>query len=169
MTAQIADIFVYKERRYSLAATSNGPLYNPQILNLPLISHNTALWRAYRCVYSLRGDHLRLHELGLQLQGEAPTILGILPRSEAVLFDALYENMDHLLNYDGNVHIVDGFIPQLYTHMGFHQVWKYEEVLELTFQVGVLQKVIDRSAAMAGIRERILQEGDSDSGLKPGS
>ena len=47
------------------------------------------------------------------------------------------------------VDLADGFIQNLYVHMGFHPAWKYREVHELLFEDGRLLHAQDRSAAMA--------------------
>jgi hypothetical protein len=41
--------------------------------------------------------------------------------------------------------------------MGFHPAWKYERVLELLFENGVLVQEFDRSEAMAEVRQMFLE------------
>jgi hypothetical protein len=48
-----------------------------------------------------------------------------------------------------------GFIDNLYVHMGFHSAWKYEAVVELVFDTGVLTGEFDRSRQMAELRREI--------------
>ena len=42
--------------------------------------------------------------------------------------------------------------------MGFQPAWKYEKVIELTFENGFLQEEIDQSENMAKAREKHLEE-----------
>lgn len=44
--------------------------------------------------------------------------------------------------------------------MGFHPAWKYEKVVELVFEGGVLQKAGDRSAEMAELRNLVLAQAE---------
>lgn len=43
----------------------------------------------------------------------------------------------------------DGFIRELYVHMGFHPAWKFERVVELIFEGGQLTRSHDRSEQLA--------------------
>ena len=71
-------------------------------------------------------------------------------------FNNRYENMAYALTYTGGLLLATGFIDDLYVHMGFHPAWKYEKVVELVFECGVLQKECDRSAEMAELRKLVL-------------
>ena len=57
--------------------------------------------------------------------------------------------------------LADGFLHELHVHMGFHPAWKYERVVELIFEAGILRRAIDQSQRMAEIRAQILASGDS--------
>jgi hypothetical protein len=46
-----------------------------------------------------------------------------------------------------------GFISELYEHMGFHLAWKFEKVIELVLAAGVLIASHDRSVEMGKIRD----------------
>ena len=65
------------------------------------------------------------------------------------------------MEYTGGLLIADGFIQDLYVHMGFHPAWKYTNVVELVFETGVLQNEFDRSERMAEIRQLLLDSGRS--------
>lgn len=76
-----------------------------------------------------------------------------------------YENLGYPLNYTGGLLLAAGFIRDLYVHMGFHPAWKYEKVVELVFERGVLQKECDRSAEMAELRKLVVA---GSGGANPG-
>lgn len=71
-----------------------------------------------------------------------------------------YENLGYPLAYTGGLLLAAGFIRDLYVHMGFHPAWKYEKVVELVFEGGVLQKACDRSAEMAELRNLVLAQAE---------
>lgn len=71
-----------------------------------------------------------------------------------------YENLGYPLTYTGGLLLATGFIDDLYVHMGFHPAWKYEKVVELVFEGGVLQKACDRSAEMAELRNLVLAQAE---------
>lgn len=71
-----------------------------------------------------------------------------------------YENLGHPQTYTGGLLLATGFIRALYVHMGFHPAWKYEKVVELMFEGGMLQKACDRSAEMAELRNLVLAQAE---------
>jgi len=75
-------------------------------------------------------------------------------------FNNRYENLGYPLTYTGGLLLATGFIDDLYVHMGFHPAWKYEKVVELVFEGGVLQKACDRSAEMAELRNLVLAQAE---------
>lgn len=75
-------------------------------------------------------------------------------------FNNRYENLGHPLAYTGGLLMASGFIRDLYVHMGFHPAWKYEKVVELVFEGGVLQKECDRSGEMAELRRLVLAQSE---------
>lgn len=75
-------------------------------------------------------------------------------------FNNCYLDLGHPLTYTGGLLLATGFIKDLYVHMGFHPAWKYEKVVELVFEGGVLQKACDRSAEMAELRNLVLAQSE---------
>lgn len=75
-------------------------------------------------------------------------------------FNNRYENLGHPLAYTGGLLLGAGFIRDLYVHMGFHPAWKYEKVIELMFEGGMLQKACERSAEMAELRNLVLAQAE---------
>lgn len=52
--------------------------------------------------------------------------------------EVAYEFKDVPLS--GGLLLGEGFIQELYVHMGFHPAWKYLHVIELIFEGGQLHK-----------------------------
>jgi hypothetical protein len=168
MTAQINDSFQYGDIEYSVAGISAGVLFDPAIFDLKPVMASTACWRGYQVVYSIADTHLIVADLHVNLLEDAdvyqrkqgPTINGITPtekQSEYDRFNNHYYGLNYHLEYSGGLLLADGFIRDLYVHMGFHPAWKYETVIELVFEKGVLSQEFDHSEKMAEVRRRVLE------------
>jgi len=174
MTAQIDDIFKYNGVDYAVAGISDGELFNPSLLGLKPFSNCTACWRGYQAVFTLDHDMLILDTLNVNLldRGDSykaigPVINGIEPsgaKGEKDWFKLHYSGLKYRLSYSGGLLLADGFIDDLYVHMGFHPAWKYARVVELIFENGILRNEFDRSARIAEVRQKIL-DSHSDSSL----
>ncbi len=75
------------------------------------------------------------------------------PNRDHDWFNNHYEGINYHLEYTGGLLIADGFIKELYVHMGFHPAWKYETVIELIFDTGIMIQEFDRSQRIAEIRK----------------
>jgi len=176
MTAQIDDLFRYKRNDYSVSGISDEPLFEPVLLDLNPKGSCTACWRGFQACFALSGSRLILDRLGVNLyksgdgyiRDPGPTINGIKPTCKSGEYDWFnnhYKKLNYHLEYTGGLLITDGFIQELYVHMGFHPAWKYKKVVELIFEGGILQSETDRSVKMAELRDEIksrLSERSSD-------
>jgi hypothetical protein len=165
MTAQINDTFRYREREYAIAGISEGELFDPSLLDLKPAGTCTACWRGYQAVFALSDSRLILDALHINLlkpgkgyeREKGATINGVKPTGPSGEYDWFnnhYAGLRYYLEYTGGLLLADGFIQELYVHMGFHPAWKYERVVELIFEAGILKREFDRSARMAEIRRR---------------
>lgn len=165
MTAQFDDLFRYHRGDYSVAGISAGELFDPALLDLKPQGTCSACWRGYVATFGVAKRRLVLQALDVNLLNpqtfdvtEGPAINGVSPvvdHTESKLFNNSYSRLDYHLEYSGGLLLAQGFIRELYVHMGFHPPWKYERVIELTFEGGILQQEFDRSERMAEIREMI--------------
>jgi len=132
MTAQINDTFRYRNHEYAVAGISEGELFDPSLLDLEPAGTCTACWRGYQAVFALSDSHLVLDTLHVNLlkpgdvyeREEGPEINGVKPggpRGERDWFNNHYEGLDYHLEYTGGLLLADGFIKELYVHMGFHR------------------------------------------------
>jgi hypothetical protein len=176
MTAQINDGFTYRGRDYSLAGISEGELFDVSLLGLEPVPSCTACWRGYQAIFAVAKSRLVLDTLRVSLPesaaGETPSPLGpeingVRPHGRAKkgfdFFNNHYVGLNYHLEYTGGLLLADGFIDQLYVHMGFHPAWKYERVIELIFEGGLLTAEHDRSERMAEIREMLAESRDEHS------
>jgi hypothetical protein len=170
VTAQIGDVFRYRGREYELAGISEGDLFEPRLFGLEPVGMCTACYRGYQALFAVAGARLVLDELhvGLMRPGggyqrqAGPVINGVTPAgpaNEHDWFNNHYVGLEYHFEYTGGLLLADGFIQELYVHMGFHPPWKYQTVIELVFDRGVLKGAFDRSERMAAIRALIGERG----------
>ncbi len=173
MTAQIDDIFIYQANPYAIAGISNpDALFDPKTVGLHPMSHSTACWRGYQCIYGIEDGRLVLLEFSVNTSEiihapprsglttrfkyvEPPKIGECVPQKYGGRFEYEYENFNFEIDYSGGILLATGFIEELYEHMGFAPAWKYEEVHELIFEHGLLVSNADVSDKVAELREKM--------------
>ena len=167
MTAQINDRFRYCDSEYSLVGLGEGEVFDIFLLGLKPAMAGTACRRGYQAVFAVVEARLVLDALHVNVipsgmsaepyrQEEAPVINGVAPSPATKDFERFnnhYKGLNYSLEYSGGLLLGSGFIENLYVHMGFHPAWKYERVIELIFDAGILKQEFDRSERMAEIRE----------------
>ena len=176
MTAQLSDLFVYRECEFDLADISGGQDLDISFLGLEPKMTSTGCWNGYQAVFGISQYRLVLHSFfaNLMQEGqtspgrrlEGPTINGVAPlsmrRSEPPSiyyqeeFNNYYYGIDLPLEFTGGMLIGDGFIEEGWGYSGFASAWHYETVFELIFETGKLVAEIDCSQSMATIRDDIL-------------
>lgn len=176
MTAQMNDLMDYDGRQYSISAIkSKNALFNVEKLGLHPIAASSACWRGYIAKFGLDGDsRLLITDLFVNIEDEkAPAINGMLPNRVKIDHNRLneydfnmiaggntvYRGVDLPLPFTGSMIICDGFIQELYVHMGFHDPYKYEKVIELHFDKGLMTKAEDKSAEAKKQRENAVRDG----------
>jgi hypothetical protein len=181
MTAQINDRFLHRGLEYSLAGISEGEVLDLTLLGVEPMGTCSACWRGYQAVFAVAESRLVLDALLINLMGPGkgksrsvggPEINGVgpVPRKKEGydLFSHHYLGLNYHLEYSGGLLLADGFIDSLYVHMGFHPPWKYEMVVELVFEGGVLHAEYDRSERMAEVRAMMTKtDGDDVSSDRP--
>jgi len=174
VTAQIEDVFCYRGREYAVAGTSEGEPFNPVLFGLRPAALWTLCWRGYQAVFGIVESRLVLDTLHVNLvppgvnlvlpgegyrRQEGPAINGVAPHylKGDLLFNNTYEGVNYHLEYTGGFLLAEGFIDDLYEHAGFQAAWKYERVVELLFDAGLLQQEFDRSEQIKEARRKILE------------
>lgn len=171
MTAQFSDNFIYKGKEFSIAGINGDVLFNPYEHGLSPKGTCTACWRGFVSTYAVKNDQLYLDRLDINMDkpkkkffifDAIPKINGIKPsggESLYGLFDYHFEAVELPVKFTGGFLIGEGFIQDLYVHMGFHPAWKYEEVHELIFENGKLVSATDISAKMKEYRRKRKEPG----------
>lgn len=124
------------------------------------------------CTYEVVGERLRLDQfyMGLDAGTEdpagVPDVGGVAGVFDPDVHVWRYEGLALPVEFSGGLLVCDGFIQDLYVHMGYHPAWKYTKVLELYFDDGRLTAAIDRSADAARVREAVAsgERSDPDAG-----
>jgi hypothetical protein len=181
MTAQISDVVVYRGKPHTIAGVNGSGLFDPSDHSIQPIMISTACWRGYHCTYEVAEGSLLLTKLNIGLgeadratagRGEGPKLFGQVPRRYTVhghstnlrtgevktaweSSDFVCDGLRELVPFSGGLLLGDGFIRELYVHMGFHPAWKFREVHELIFEKGKVVKEADRTAEMAEFREMV--------------
>jgi hypothetical protein len=174
MTAQVSDTILIDNKPYAIAGVEGDGLFTPQSFGIHPGPANTACWRGYICQYKIENEELLLDELQISImtvEGEGsdrkfvqhigPEINGVQPKSAEGKFLSsgnLYENMNLQISFSGSLFAADGFIRELYVHMGFHPAWKYETVFKVKCENGKVIAIKDISKQMAALRKKATDE-----------
>jgi hypothetical protein len=153
MTAQISEQVGYRGKRHSIAGVNGSGLFDPSEHGIQPVTISTACWRGYHCTYEVAEGSLLLTSVTVGLdeehralaeRGEGPRLFGKVPRRYPVR-GHVYDGLREVMPFTGGLLLADGFIRELYVHMGFHPAWKFREVHELLFERGKVVKEADRS------------------------
>jgi len=170
MTAQIHDSFLFKDQEYSIVGVNGKGLFDPLDYDLRPQGLCSACWRGYLCQYTVKENQMQLRWLRINLDSSGqnssefnpgPVINGISPgkpHEDYPIFDTVYQNLDLTIAFNGGILLGEGFIPELYIHMGFHPAWKFRTVYEFLFKNGTIQEIRDVSQQVAEIRKIMLQK-----------
>lgn len=163
MTAQVNDTVMLKGQAFALIGVEGKGLFQLSDVGLKAERMSTACHRGFFCVYIVKDSLLVLQELTfrvaylkeLALKSGKETVFGRIPQASGGWMDGLFlGNLSEPIRFSGGLLLGDGFIQELYVHMGFQAPYKYQRVFELTLEGGVLLDVQDRSEQMAKIRQK---------------
>ena len=173
MTAQAMDMVRWRERTWALVGIDGAPLFDPAAFAIVPQMLHTAAWRGFICAYGVEDGRLRLERLDIgfdpatqtrALAGDLPLIGGSTPKQQGTGHVWHYDDIDLPIAFTGGLRLGDGFIRELYVHMGFAPAWKFEEVHGLWFDAGRLVSSEDLSAEMERQRGEATRQP-----LKPGA
>ncbi len=154
MTAQIGDIYKFKEKRYTCLRRNSDSLFDPKDYGFSPTWACTACWRGYFCEYEVRDDGLMLRNLCINDANDYyPPVNGVNASEEKKpLGHRLYENVDLSIPYSGKVLLAADFIENYYIHMGFQRPHGYKTLLSFEFEEGQLIDTVDYSNIASQMR-----------------
>jgi len=156
MTAQMPDVFFYKNENYSLIGLKGSNMFNPEDYGVYPIMANTACYRGFVATYHITEEQLILSSLILKSKEEKlKEINGQPAKKEKSIFsfNFLYENINLPIKYTGFILLGKDFINEMYVHMGYQRPISYETVIEFQFKDGDLVAVNDFSEVIAKLRK----------------
>lgn len=179
MTAQFGDMYTYKQKSYTVIATSDAFPFRPKEYGLEPHCSCTACYRGYWCEYAIIDDQLVLQNLYLfNRDGAYPPINGVeVEPQEFIEHDCstsngrnqiiklpklfghrIYKNVNLPILYSGKILLGNGFLHEFYVHMGFQRGWAYQELIELCFEEGILVESYDLSHIAKEKRQSLEQQ-----------
>jgi len=159
MTAQIHDSILFQDRKFSIVGLNGSDLFTPLRFDLHPFQCITSCWRGYVCEYKIVHNQLLLNTLQVNLEQQGPEINGLESSfSTTGTFNNIYNPLNLKIDFTGEILAGDGFIRELYVHMGFHPAWKYETVYELVISQGYVLDTRDISKEMAQLREQMTRQ-----------
>ncbi|MEV4415968.1 hypothetical protein [Catellatospora sp. NPDC049609] len=159
MTGQIADEVRHTGVDYQVVAVAGTGLFDPADHGLTPEPLSTACWRGFHCGYVIKADRLLLDEVTIGLPAEQRKTV-LFGRSSKTGRGAhrsapTYRKLAAPMPFTGRLLLGDEYVRVAHLHMGFLPAWSYVQVVELTFDGGLLAATRDRSAEAARVRELI--------------
>jgi hypothetical protein len=114
MTAQCADILLYRDEKYYIYAEPLANYLKRNALPYPLVAPNTACWRGYTATYVVQNDKLFLTEWNGYIQDYIPVGIDYLFPGETFMFADWFTgaiaigDLGRLIVFDGQFSIHEG-------------------------------------------------------------
>src|SRR5262245_43350429 len=165
MTDQVSDYCELRGKAYEITAWKGTGYFDPRThgLDPSLRRVSTACWRGYQCNFVITNAGLELQKLtiALDLQERMRVRRRQIPGFErGELTNGLFEpgpisGLALPVPFTGSMVLANGIIPEYVDYRGaLPRAFYHSDVLELMFEAGQVEKVHDRSDAMATLREQ---------------
>jgi hypothetical protein len=165
MTDQVPDNCEFRGKVYAITAWIGVGYFDPRAhgIDPSLRVASTACFRGYQCSFVIVNAGLQLHELtiALDLQERMRVLRRQIPGFERGEFvNGLFEpgpisGLALPVRFTGSMVLANGIIPGYVDYRGtLPPAFHHSDVLELVFEAGQVEKVHDRSNAMATLREQ---------------
>jgi hypothetical protein len=153
MTHQAPDKVIYKGQEFILAGLKGNGLFRPIDFGITseMIGCMTACYRGYCCKYKIIDEKLFLVELSVitGASDQIPLIEGVAAKT-GPFYD--YQNLKILCPLSGGLVMVRNLLG---LNLDFPSPLEFEIVVEVLFEQGMLQREIDHSIEMAGLRQTV--------------
>ena len=166
MTKQIPDNVLYNGQKFILAGLKGTGLFSPDAFGISsdMMGIMTACYRRFFCTYACISDELFLVKLTIvnREDVELPIIEGVSPKSvppqsDIVIFNS-YQDLKILCSFSGGLILVRNSVGLV---GDFPSPIEFEEVIEVQFQEGKLQKEINHSLSVANLRKQVVELDES--------
>jgi len=183
MTAQIGDVYKYRDRQYTIVDMTNPINFHPKEYGLTPHSRCTACWNGFWCEYNLNSNVLLLENLYMfNEDNNYPPLNGVEvspatftevkgysgKKKKADTFTMpdymghrLYKDVNLEIPYTGHILVGDDFIWDYYIHMGYQRAWGYRQLIEFVFEEGILLECNNHGNIARQIRN-IMKQGGAD-------
>jgi hypothetical protein len=152
-TAQRSDSFIFKGESYSLIGKTDGEFANPRQFGMTPKMMSTACYRGYYASYELNDAGLYLRKLTLREKDKNYLpVAGVNPVINTNRYQATYTNLNVAVEFTGKIRLANGFIRELYIHMGYQKPTAFKTVFDITLKDGRVVEVKDRSEEMEAKR-----------------
>lgn len=158
MTAQIHNVFMYDDQKYSIIAQQNELDFKPETYGISPDTGCSMCWRGYYCKFGIIDNQLVIMDWNLMVNDTTNPPIVENTQAHISYGKWQYLALNFPMNYSGGIVIGAGFVDKYYIHMGYQQVYAYEKVVELIFERGQLMEVIDHSDKVAQIRLSISEK-----------
>ncbi|WP_304653078.1 hypothetical protein [uncultured Ligilactobacillus sp.] len=178
MTHQTSDKFLYEGNEYELVGISKGSdLFDIASFRITTTSYNTANYRGRLCRFTIVDDELVLKDLAVMTDQNLP-INNIFPRKLSIreqlanysgyfaefgsIFlhgDNYYLDVNLPVIYTGKLLIATDFISRYQINGGFDSPLKFEKVILLIVEEGIVLDVVNVSNVIKAKRERMIRTG----------
>ena len=156
MTKQIPDVVLYKGQKFILAGLKGTGLLTPRDFGISpeMMGVATACYRGYSCKYNCVENELFFVELGVIHRDKVklPLIEDVSAKSDSFPLFHNYENLRIPCRLSGGLVLVRNSVGPV-GH--FPSRIEFEEVIEVIFEQGMLQREIDHSLRVADLRKTI--------------
>jgi hypothetical protein len=165
MTVQVSDLCEFRGKAYAITARTGIGYFDPRAhgLDPSLRVVSTACYRGYQCKFVITNAGLELDELtiALDLQERMRVRRKQIPGFErGELVNGLFEpgpisGLALPVPFTGSMVFANGIVPEYIDYRRtLPGAYYHFDVLELMFEAGKVEKVHDRSTAMADLREQ---------------
>lgn len=161
MTVQVGDIYKHNQIEYEIVKTSAPLVFNPQNYGIRPESVVTCCWNGYWCEYTTVNGNLLLETLYIHSKDNCyPQINGICaepdnPKVFEHMGHHFYKHLNIPIPYTGKILIVKGYVPGYSSPIGHRHILGYQAYLELIFENGILNTVLDQTHIAQELRDQV--------------
>lgn len=157
MTVQIQDEMTYKNKKFTIVATSNSLQFNPEKYGVKPLFRSTSCWRGFWCHYKIVNYELQLKDLFINTFKNYPQIEGV--NAKESLKERgyhVYENLHLKMLYTGKLLLGSEILDEYRLFKGLEGYpYIFKVLLECNIVDGKVIEITDCSQIGAEFKNRI--------------